>query len=240
MQMGKIMGKTILLLSLFGNALTIIVAWTFIQRFGGLDYIFYRYKNPEVISNQVHRKSILNHLKIDTTDNIMLGNSLTAYAEWAELMANPGFKNRGIPGEIIEGISKRLPEILSSQPSKVFLMIGINDLMYHDADWVLEKYGILLEDIHPKIGITDLIIQEILPVNSKVNSLTTNNSEIKKVNAGLQKLAETYNLNFLPLFDRFINAEGLLNPSFTSDGVHLNAAAYEVWKAAIQEYTSGT
>ncbi|MEZ5055998.1 MAG: GDSL-type esterase/lipase family protein [Saprospiraceae bacterium] len=234
------MSKTILIISLFGNALSIIVAWFVIQRFGGLDYIFYRFNNPEVISNQVHRRSILNHLKIDSTDIIMLGNSLTAYAEWSEILENPSFKNRGIPGETLEGVRQRIPTILESKPSKLFLMIGINDLMYHDADWVLKKYENVLEEIYPMVVSTDLVIQEILPVNEKVQSLTTNNTEIQKVNAGLKLLAEKYKLSFLPLFDRFLDTEGQLKSSFTSDGVHLNAAAYEVWKNALQDFMSAT
>ena len=37
-------------------------------------------------------------------------------------------KNRGISGDVSAGILKRVDEVVMRRPSKVFLMIGVNDL----------------------------------------------------------------------------------------------------------------
>ena len=47
---------------------------------------------------------------------------------WAEFFQNSNIKNRGISGDITEGILYRISEITESQPLQVFLMIGTNDL----------------------------------------------------------------------------------------------------------------
>ena len=62
---------------------------------------------------------------------IMLGNSITDGCEWSELFQNSNIKNRGISGDITEGVLYRLDEVTRSKPAKVFLLIGINDLHWH-------------------------------------------------------------------------------------------------------------
>ena len=47
---------------------------------------------------------------------------------WSEIFQNPNIKNRGISGDVTEGILYRINEITESQPLQVFLMIGTNDL----------------------------------------------------------------------------------------------------------------
>ena len=48
---------------------------------------------------------------------------------WSEIFQNPNIKNRGISGDVTEGILYRINEITESQPLQVFLMIGTNDAM---------------------------------------------------------------------------------------------------------------
>ncbi|MGQ0516039.1 GDSL-type esterase/lipase family protein, partial [Bacillus sp. D-CC] len=59
---------------------------------------------------------------------LFLGDSLTDFNEWDE--AFPGIKtyNRGISGDTTVGLIHRLNQVISLKPSKIFLMIGVNDL----------------------------------------------------------------------------------------------------------------
>lgn len=74
------------------------------------------------------RASLFDELKVEQSDIIFLGNSITNGAEWAELFNNYSVKNRGISGDTCEGVYDRLESILRGHPRKVFLLIGINDL----------------------------------------------------------------------------------------------------------------
>jgi len=59
---------------------------------------------------------------------VFLGNSLTEGGDWAARFPKQYPVNRGISGDNTEGVLARLSEILKTNPAKLFLMIGINDI----------------------------------------------------------------------------------------------------------------
>jgi hypothetical protein len=59
---------------------------------------------------------------------IFLGDSITEKMDWQELFSSNNIINRGICSDTISGVINRLDSILQVKPSKVFLMIGINDM----------------------------------------------------------------------------------------------------------------
>lgn len=69
---------------------------------------------------------------IDSTQIVMLGNSLTENAgDWNERLQVDNVVNRGIIGDTAEGMSERLCQILPGKPRAIFLMCGINDLSHN-------------------------------------------------------------------------------------------------------------
>src|SRR5690606_18724659 len=67
-------------------------------------------------------------LPIKHGEVIFLGNSISDGAEWSELFNSSNVINRGISGDKTSGILNRIDEIVRRKPSKVFLLIGTNDL----------------------------------------------------------------------------------------------------------------
>src|SRR5688572_6232361 len=62
-------------------------------------------------------------------DVVFLGNSITEEGgDWGQRLGWSHVKNRGISGDVTEGVLIRLGEITHSKPKAVFLLIGINDL----------------------------------------------------------------------------------------------------------------
>ena len=58
-----------------------------------------------------------------------LGNSITEGAKsWNKRLNQRNLVNRGISGDITEGMLERLGEIYYYKPSSSFILIGINDL----------------------------------------------------------------------------------------------------------------
>ncbi|MBS3945412.1 MAG: hypothetical protein KGZ42_07935, partial [Melioribacter sp.] len=66
--------------------------------------------------------------KTSQADIIMLGNSLTAGANWGELLGRSNAVGRGIPGDIIQGYNVRVNDILKLKPKIVFVLGGLNDI----------------------------------------------------------------------------------------------------------------
>lgn len=66
--------------------------------------------------------------KTRQADVIMLGNSLTAGANWSELLGRSFVVGRGIPGDITAGYLARLNNIIQLKPKLVFILGGLNDI----------------------------------------------------------------------------------------------------------------
>lgn len=196
----------------------------------------YRINNRGLGSEYDHRNSLFEKMPIQAGDIVFLGNSLTAQCDWAALFQNPQIKNRGIPGESTDGILKRLPRITDPVPSKIFLMIGVNDLLFHSPERVVENYEKIVSQILQKSPATQLYLYSILPVNSKVRNIPIKNEDIRFINKKIHQLAQDKQLIYIDLHPKFSDENGALFESFTSDGIHLNGTAYLLWKKEIEDY----
>ena len=88
-----------------------------------------------------HKKAHFENLPNTQDEIIFLGNSITDGCEWSELFQDLRIKNRGISGDITEGVLQRLKEVTESKPSKVFIMIGVNDIS--------KKFSIMKTSLNP-------------------------------------------------------------------------------------------
>ena len=77
------------------------------------------------------RKSLFAEMPVTSDDIVFFGNSLTNGGRWHEIFNNPNIKNRGIVGDIVQGLYDRADLILNGQPKKIFLLIGTNDISHH-------------------------------------------------------------------------------------------------------------
>jgi predicted alpha-1,2-mannosidase len=183
-----------------------------------------------------HKKELFESLPDRKNEIIMLGNSITDQGLWTELFNDLRIKNRGIGGDDTEGILERLDEITSSQPDKVFIMIGTNDLAkLKTVDEILENYKTILNRIVTDSPKTEVFVQSVLPTEDAVHT-TRKNSDIMQINEGLKQIAAERGLTYIDLFTAFATAEYKLNMNYSIDGLHLNGAGYLLWKELIDEY----
>lgn len=166
-------------------------------------------------------------------DIIFLGNSITAYANWSELLNTNHAKNRGIPGDTTFGLLARLDEVTEGNPAKVFILIGINDIGRNFPDSViLKNYKKIVQRIKQESPKTRIYIQSLLPVNNSfVPALSHFNKDehIVWVNHELKKLAISENVEFIDLYSQFTDADKKLNKDYCFDGLHLNDKGYLKW-----------
>jgi hypothetical protein len=138
---------------------------------------------------------------------IFLGNSITDGSEWCELLGNPKVKNRGISGDITEGVLFRLNEVTRSKPAKVFLLIGINDLSRGvSKDTVFSNICKIADRIRKDSPKTKVFVQSILPVNDSFGLFknhTNKTEEVIWVNVQLKAWCIKENVGFVDLYSRF-------------------------------------
>ena len=228
--------RKLLLFSLILNLLGICLGTFIVLKLGGVSNIVYKLKAKHAISKMDHRNSQFTSSPTNEGAIIFLGDSITEYGEWSELFPNDNILNRGIAGDGILGTQQRLNEIKRHQPNKVFLMIGINDLLYHNAEYVTNIYIGLLKEIGKQLVNTELLVQSILPINNSIYKLNTSNKEIDNVNASIKKYCIENGIKYIDIASSLKNKENNLNMEFTSDGIHINGIAYNVWKEKLSNW----
>lgn len=175
----------------------------------------------------------------DTKDEIIfLGNSITDGCEWVELLQNPKAKNRGISGDTTEGVLYRLNEVTRSNPAKVFLLIGINDLSRGvSKDTVFSNICKIAARILKDSPKTKVYIQSILPVNDSFGLFknhTNKTDEVLWVNAQLKVWCTNENVGFVDLYSHFKMPDSeKMKPKYTNDGLHLLGDGYLLWAEII-------
>lgn len=189
------------------------------------------------------RRTLFEKLPDTKGEIIFLGNSITDGCEWSELLNNPKVKNRGISGDTTDGVLYRLSEVTRSQPAKVFLLIGINDLSRGvSKDTVFSNICKIANRIRKDSPKTRVFVQNILPVNDSFGLFknhTNKTEDVIWVNTQLKTWCAKENVGFVDLYSRFKASDSeKMNSQYTNDGLHLLGDGYLLWAEIIKPYLS--
>lgn len=186
------------------------------------------------------RASLFEQLPVCSDDIIMLGNSITDGGEWCELFADPHFKNRGISGDVIEGVKRRLSAITVGQPKKIFMMIGTNDLSRgYSNDYVIEGIREIVATIHRDSPRTRVYVQSILPVNpafKNFQSHSGHSQDIVYINKALSEGAAQSGYTYIDIHSALVDSDGYMSKQYSNDGLHLLGTGYVVWRTKLLPY----
>ncbi|MDB5945481.1 MAG: hypothetical protein JWQ33_507 [Ramlibacter sp.] len=165
---------------------------------------------------------------------VMIGDSLTDGAEWAEMFPDQDIANRGIDSDTTDGVLARIGDVVAARPRQAFVMIGINDFAdpRRDVDAVFANYRAIVSRLGR--GGVKVVVQSTLPCNEAKaawKSCASINGKIRQLNARLATLASA-GVTFVDLWP-LLAADGNLKSGLTYDGVHLNGEGYRLWKRGI-------
>ena len=164
-------------------------------------------------------------------DVAFIGDSITNGGEWAEFFPQLKVVNRGVSGDKVSDILVRLDSILTTQPKKAFIMVGINDINTGiPVDQILINYERLIGSLlDAKIKVyVQSTIQCALNVCGNAHV-----KEVKKLNQGLIELTKD-KVFFVDLGS--LSKDTGLEIRFTADGFHLTAKGYLYWVNRILPY----
>ncbi len=152
------------------------------------------------------------------------------------------FIDKGISGNRIVDVYARIKDdILNLKPDVMSILIGVNDV-WHEFDWnngintkKFEKlYRIMLGEILEELPNIKIMIMEpfcLLGPATEKNWANGFETEVKEKAAVAKKIAEEYNLTFIPLQDKFDEAaKNTENTYWLGDGVHPTSAGHELIK----------
>ncbi|MDE6230925.1 MAG: hypothetical protein K2M37_04830 [Muribaculaceae bacterium] len=184
------------------------------------------------------KTSLFSILPIQSNDIVFVGNSITDGGEFSELFGIPNIKNRGIRSDVITGVEKRISQVTSGHPAKIFLLIGINDISHGLTTAKLaERYERLVKRIREESPETKVYLQSIMPINNdfgRYRNLKGKENAVRALNVEIERIAKEQGAKFIDLWPYLAGADGKLKKQFTNDGLHLNGQGYRAWTNGIR------
>lgn len=164
---------------------------------------------------------------------VFVGNSITDMHNWGEAFGEGTLiVNRGNSGAVSSELLEHIDSWIGCQPSKVFIMIGTNDLGWDSGVVsVVRNIRSFVSVVHKKSPTTQVYLQSILPAYEQRNrSLET----IVEVNEMLKMYADSLDYaDYIDLYDLLLP---LLDKNpYSLDGLHLEAYGYSLWCRRIGE-----
>ena len=170
---------------------------------------------------------------------IFLGNSITQGGDWARLTGDSTVINRGIGADITFGLRTRLADVTKRKPSKLFVLIGINDISKDIPDAVIAaQYRALIDSVKSQSPQTRIYVQSILPLNPTVKNFPQHydkQARVVAVNRLIRQMARETGATYVDLWPIFVDRQNRLDASLTGDGLHLNQRGYERWVRFLQQ-----
>jgi lysophospholipase L1-like esterase len=179
-----------------------------------------------------HRRRRVASFRADPAqaDIVLVGDSHIENGDWPALLAGRKVLNRGIGWDTTEDVLARLDEVIARKPRIVLIQIGIVDLRYgRDPANVVRNIQAIAARLR-EAGIRTHV-HSVLPVAARLRETT--NRRVRVVNDALR--ADSGFLDLHPL----LVTDGALQPSMTTDGVHLSPAAYALWAQRLATVLDG-
>jgi lysophospholipase L1-like esterase len=164
---------------------------------------------------------------------VFFGDSITQWGDWGEFTGFKKVLNRGIAGDNSFGLRARIDEVTRHFPSKLFILIGTNDLnIKNPAATVVDNYRKIICLVKAATPNTKIFIQSVLPINNDLigrQYYSSTNEEISKLNTSLKKLAESEGVTYIDIYPLLLDKHAQLDAKYTYDGLHLSGMGYLKW-----------
>ncbi len=166
---------------------------------------------------------------------VFMGDSITDF--WGRTVGKffPGkpYVNRGISGQTTPQMLIRFrPDVIDLKPKAVVILGGTNDIAGNTGPMTLEQIeGNLasMAQLAQANGIK-LVMASVMPVCDCFGNQTQRRppAKIVTLNQWIKSYAAKQGAVYLDYYSAMADAHGLLKKSLTDDGLHPNAAGYEV------------
>lgn len=180
-------------------------------------------------------------------DVVFIGNSITNMMNWYEAFGSrQDIRGRGNSGGLTQEILNNLESMIAGNPSKVFLMIGTNDLGGSDTPAaVAGRIEQILARIRKEAPGATVYYQSILP---SLNGSRTK-ARIEGTNDSVKVWIERRKddkLVYIDLYSKLAAEDGSMmntgtvpakyRDAYSFDGLHLTQKGYRIWMETIKDY----
>ena len=149
--------------------------------------------------------------------------------------------NRGIGGDVTWGVLNRIQgSVVDLHPTKVVLMIGINDLNGgRSPESIVSNYNAILDILKSDLPTTEVYCMSIIPMNSVINwalpcDVNVRNEQIRNINSDLMTIVNDHGYEYIDLYSQVEDENHSLQSNLTDDGIHLNNNGFAIWTSMIK------
>jgi lysophospholipase L1-like esterase len=164
---------------------------------------------------------------------VFIGDSITDMWDLARYFPGKAYVNRGIGSQVTAQMLVRFQQdVVALKPRAVVILGGVNDvsgfLQIENEDGIVSNIE-AMADIAERHGIR-VVLCSILPVTNTPTAdyviRERKPESLRRINAALEALAKARGYAFANYSPALADARGLMDPSFTNDGVHPLPAGY--------------
>jgi lysophospholipase L1-like esterase len=167
-------------------------------------------------------------------ETVFLGCSLTERYPLDKFYPGMAAINRGIGGDTMGGLvpfgvyDRLASTVYNLHPKKLFLMVGINDLIWMKTvslEKKFDQYAYLIWTIKKNLPETELFLVSVLPCKGEYAYV---NEDTLKFNENIKKTACKYGAKYIDVSQGFKDEKGMLKPALATDDVHINEDGYQI------------
>ncbi len=165
------------------------------------------------------------------TDNtvLFLGDSITAAGDWSAWFPDVNALNFGIGGDTTDDVLARLDTVVAADPDEIVLLIGTNDFgTRQNVEHMVRNVQSILVDLRKELPGARMLVQSVMPRGREFAD------RIQEANIHLRQFSATVHAQYLDLWPVLALEDGEINPVYSDDRLHLNAAGYEAWLSELR------
>lgn len=192
------------------------------------------------------QKEIIKEVPVVDDNYVFLGDSITDWYDLDKYFEGLPVVNSGVSGYSTNNILNNMNKMVYQyNPSKVFILIGINDLeLKVDDDVVVNNIRKIIQGIKKNRRYAKIYVESIYPINNsdddKIEGSIINgnrkNSDIIDINNKLVKLTKEEGATYIDLYKELVDDNSLLKIEYTVDGLHLSSEGYEKVTEVLRKY----
>lgn len=176
---------------------------------------------------------------------LFLGDSITDFYDLEKYFPDDPVVNSGVGGNTTDDILEDMQQrVYQYNPSKVFLLIGTNDLQVEKSvDEIVDNIKKIVEGIKENRPEAEIYIESVYPVNNSDSDKIDhdmvgrrNNEDIQAINEKLEKYCQESDLVYIDLYNELIDEDGNLKEEYTKEGLHMSDEGYEVITTILKKY----
>lgn len=178
---------------------------------------------------------------------VFFGDSITDYYDLDKYYPDLKKVNSGISGNRTWDLKKDMyNRVYRYNPSKVILLIGINNYLYENSstELVVNDIKDMVNQIHENLPNCEIVIQSMYPVNDDwrikrrpdVPTVDVLTKKIIDSNVEIKKYCDDNNYKYVDMFKELSDDNCEFDKQYTNDGLHPNEKGYEKITEILKKY----